>query len=189
MKRKENRKSGWRQYFTLAISGLAITLIVPIAGASSSSVSARAEDPIGGYIAIGRPYPQLLGLNVAYNITEDIRVQLGHGKTSIGASVSINESGANFTSVSVETIGLGAEYFFTDWKFRPGVGLSVSQNSYEGSELDSLYGMNKSNTQVLASAGFDLQANSGFQFAVGAQSVVSGEFGGSGGYLSGGYFF
>lgn len=171
---------------------LALSTLVSMAEAAtgSSSMSAREDNKWGGYVAIGRPFPQLLGFNVAYNINDDLRVQLGHGEMSVATSLSFGQNGIAVAESKLTTIGLGAEYFFTDWAFRPTAGLSISQNQYSGEEGGmSVNGVGASGTLFVASAGFDYQAHGGFNLGLGLQQVVAGNATGGNFYLAGGYFF
>lgn len=177
----------------MIMAALALTAWAGISEAAISGesvMSAREENKWGGYVAIGRPFPQLLGFNVAYNVNDRVRVNLGHGEMSVATGLSFDGQGLNVTEAKLATIGLGAEYFFTDWAMRPTAGLSISQNQYSGTEGGlSVNGIGESGTLLVASAGFDYQSQGGFNLGLGLQNVVAGNATGGGFYLAGGYFF
>jgi outer membrane protein assembly factor BamA len=155
---------------------------------SMKEASARESNRYGATISLGQPYPQILGINASYNITDRLRANLGWGETSVTTSASFSAEGITTKTSTLSTIGLGAEYFFTDWSFRPVTGLSVSQNQYTGGEGLSVNGVDKSGTILVGSAGFDWQGQGGAKFGIGMQSSLSGGSGG-GLYVNGGYFF
>lgn len=179
----------------LVMAFMALTALASISEAApqpggESVMSAREDNKYGAYVAIGRPFPQLLGFNVAYNLNDRIRLNLGHGEMSVATGLSFDGQSLNVTEAKLTTIGLGAEYFFTDWAMRPTLGVAVSQNQYSGPEGGlSVQGVGASGTLLVASAGFDYQSRGGFNLGLGLQNIVAGNAGGGGFYLAGGYFF
>lgn len=169
-------------------AGGATSAVAAVEG--SSTMSAREDNRWGGNLAIGRPFPQVLGFNVSYNVNDKIRAQMGHGSMSVASSMSFDGNGITVSEAKLETIGLGAEYFLTDWAFRPTLGMSISHNQYSGPEGGlTLNGVGKSGTLLVASGGFDYQSQGGFNLGLGIQQVVAGNSAGGNFYLAGGYFF
>ncbi|MBX3018727.1 MAG: hypothetical protein KF767_12615 [Bdellovibrionaceae bacterium] len=177
----------------MVMAFMALTAMVSISEAAVSGesvMSAREDNKMGAYVAIGRPFPQLLGFNVAYNVNDRIRVNVGHGEMSVATGFGFDGQNLTVSEAKLTTIGLGAEYFFTDWAMRPTAGLSISQNTYSGPEGGlSVNGVGASGTLLVANAGFDYQSKGGFNLGLGLQNIVAGNAGGGGFYLAGGYFF
>lgn len=178
----------------MVMAFLALTAMVSVSegavGGGESVMSAREDNKIGAYVAIGRPFPQLLGFNVAYNVNDRIRVNAGHGEMSIATGLSFDGNSLSVSEAKLTTIGLGAEYFFTDWAMRPTAGLAISQNNYSGPEGGlNVQGIGSSGTLLVANAGFDYQSQGGFNLGLGLQNVIAGNATGGGFYLAGGYFF
>lgn len=175
------------------VTFLALTAMVGVSEAAvsgSSSMSAREDNKYGAYVAIGRPFPQLMGLNLAYNLNDNIRLNLGHGEMSVATGLSFDGNSMTVSEAKLATIGLGADYFFTDWAMRPTVGAAVSQNQYSGEKGGlSINGVGASGTLLIGSAGFDYQSQGGFNLGFGLQNVIAGNASGGSFYLAGGYFF
>jgi hypothetical protein len=166
---------------------LIITTQLVQATESISMPSPRDQRKIGAYASIGTPFPTLTGLNLAYNLNKDTRVFLGYGETTVATSISINASGAAVSESKVNVIGLGANYFMTDWSFRPTIGATVSQVSFSGEGDMSLNGVNKAGTVLSSQLGFDWQGESGYEVGLGYQlglNVASSSV-----YINTGYFF
>ena len=95
---------------------LAIALVLTEASAyattdtSSEQVSARTKNKLGAYLAIGEPMPTIVGINVAYNITDYLRASAGYGSLSVTSGISIGSDGSvSTTQATATTIGFGVQ--------------------------------------------------------------------------------
>lgn len=173
----------WMLAGVLASSALGTT-----AGVSSMETSARTRNRLGSYLAIGEPSPTLIGINLAYNITDFLRASVGYGSLTVTSGISIDGSGTVTTSESkASTFGLGVRGFVPGWSISPTVGLHYGHVSYSGNPGLSVGGFNESGGHVYASLGVDWQAEGGFNAGLGfKQSFRSGI--GSGVHLNLGWF-
>jgi hypothetical protein len=153
----------------------------------SSMPAPREARKIGAYASIGTPFPILTGLNMAYNVNKDTRVFLGYGEATVATSISMSSAGTSVNESKMNVIGLGGNYFMTDWSFRPTVGGTISQVSFSGDGDMSMNGIDKAGTVLSAQLGFDWQGESGYEFGIGYQlglNVASSSL-----YINTGYFF
>jgi hypothetical protein len=145
-------------------------------GRSSSSASSRHFHPLGAYASLwGDPYPSNLGVNIAYNVEDFVRINVGVGS---------NTPGTNF---KIDTVGAGVKLFVPTWSLSPSVGFNIANSSGNSSNQKAVFGFDPSGTRAYVNAGFDWQTNVGLYFAAGyAQSLRNGEGGSF--YANGGIF-
>lgn len=175
---------------------LAVSLVLlGVAGFQSSSfavgkVSTKVESTkkFGANVGLGDPFPGLLGLNGAYNITEDIRVTAGYAEVEVTTSLSFTENGVSTETVKAQTYAVGGQYLFTDWAFRPTAGLHAGYFSVSGKGEFSVSGFDKSTGYAYSNLGFDYIGQSGFHAATGMNLAFVGGTG-AGFYANLGYFF
>jgi hypothetical protein len=173
---------------TRMIAGLALiaaTATATSAGAdtggtsyATGEVSHRMSNRLGAFLAVGEPDPGILGLNLAYNVTDFLRAQAGYS--------SISTSGLG-VDASATTIGVGAKALVPGWNLSPAVGVHWATVSYTGNGL-TVNGFNSSGSHVYTSFGIDYQAKGGFFGAMGYNYSLKSEIGGNG-YVSLGWFF
>lgn len=146
--------------------------------ADLSTFSNRQGNKLGVYMSVlGDPFPNLIGMNAAYNLTDYLRANLGYGKVS----ASIGESEASLT-----TIGAGAKGMVPGWSLTPVLGLNATYAMFSGSAI-TVNNLSKSGLVPYLNVGLDWQAQGGFNVGLGTN--VSFSDAGSGGYLNLGYFF
>lgn len=155
---------------------------------TQSSAEARTAPRIGVYVALGNPYPSLLGINGAYNFTPNLRGSLGYGEIEVSTSASINGQSLTVSKSKAQTYNLGAEYLFTKWAVRPAVGLKAGYLSVSSDGVFEIQGFDSSTFLVAANAGLDWIGKSGVYAATGLNLALSGGSG-SGFYANVGYFF
>jgi len=134
---------------------------------TSVSNSGRLDDRFGAYVSLwGDPYPAPIGVNVAYNVTDFTRVNIG-----VGAKDDQNLS-------SVSTVGAGVKFLVPNWSLTPIAGINVSTTSSGNGGPGSVRGFNPSGTRAYVTAGVDWQTGIGLNVAAGyAQSTKGGEDG------------
>jgi len=117
------------------------------AAASTQSVdlSYRSEKKLGAYLGIlGDPAPTVVGVNVAYNVAEYLRVTAGYGEiTRSSGSFDSNGSLSFEESGKLSTFGLGARAMVPGWNLTPVVGVSVGYMSLSGTFTE-MQGLTKS---------------------------------------------
>ncbi len=117
--------------------------------------SARTYDRLGFYLsAWGEPQPTTVGVNVAYNIEDFLRVNVGVGSDT-----------AN-TNYKIDTIGIGLKAFVPGWSLSPTVGVNVA-NTTSSSGPREIGGFSPSGVQAHALFGMDWQSSIGLNLAVG----------------------
>ena len=152
-----------------------------------STTNARTNHTMGLIAAIGTPFPTLTGLNVAYNLKPDLRLFFGGGENKFTTGLSFSDSGISTSTTTVSVMGGGAQYFMTDWGFKPTVGMTLSQVKFDGDGEVSVMGINKPGTILSGQAGFDWQSHSGYEIGLGLQSALN--VAASSIYLNSGWFF
>ena len=151
-----------------------------------SAPSHRSLKKFGAYLGLGEPAPTVIGINIAYNLAEFVRLRAGYGSQTVATG--INLSGLNLMEASTSTIGMGARFFVPGWNLTPSAGLHWANVSYSGDGMTSVGGFTQSGSHIYSTIGVDWQAQSGFNAGLGYQfSFKSG--GDSGLYLTAGWFF
>lgn len=161
------------------------------AASEEGEISTRAGNPekkYGLYLGIGNPYPTLIGVNAAYNISPNLRASLGYGQIDVTSSMNVSGGTVTSSTVSAKTYGAGVEYLFLETHFRPITGLHAGYLQVSGDGDISLNNLKKNSAFLYANAGFDWLTNSGFQLGAGVNVNVAGGSG-AGIYLNSGYFF
>lgn len=140
--------------------------------ASSTSevkISQRSEKKLGAYLGVlGDPAPTAIGMNLAYNLTDFLRVSAGYGEVkssglaydSSTGSLSMEETG------KLQTFGVGARAMMPGWNLSPVVGVSVGYMSLSGA-FTNVQGLTRSGINAYGTIGVDYQARSGFNLALG----------------------
>lgn len=167
---------------------IALTLAASSFAVESISTRIETESKLGANVGLGDPFPGLIGLNLAYNLTEDIRITAGYAEVEVTTSISFTESGVASESIKAQTYGVGGQYLFTDWAVRPTAGLHAGYFSVSGEGEFSVNGFDKSTAHIYSNLGFDWIADSGFHAATGLNLAMIGGSG-SGFYANLGYFF
>ncbi len=167
-----------------------LALMGSLASAATGSVSTKAgpEKKWGTYVAIGNPYPSLLGINAAYNATENIRAVIGYGEIEVTTSIGFSAAGFDEKKTKATTYTAGADYLFTDWSFRPSLGARIGYFNIEGDGDFEVQGFNKSAFIASGNFGIDYLGQSGYYAATGLNVAVVGGSG-TGFYANMGYFF
>jgi hypothetical protein len=84
------------------------------ATSSTAIPSNRSTHIVGGYLSLwGDPFPTTTGINVAYNVYDFLRVNLGFGSDASDV-------------FRLSTVGLGAKLFMPGWSLSPTVGMNLS---------------------------------------------------------------
>lgn len=173
-----------------SLLALVVALAAQLAEAQDGSVSTSKEPErlYGLNVGLGDPFPGLFGFNVGYNLNKDVRLTAGYAEVEVTTSLSFDENGFSSQSVKATTYAVGGQYLFTDWGFRPTVGLHAGYFGVSGSGDISVNGFNKSGAYGYSNLGFDWIAQSGFHFATGMNvAFLNGT--GSGFYANMGYFY
>jgi hypothetical protein len=158
-------------------------------GTTSTSASAvRGEKKIGTYLAIGNPFPSIIGINAAYHVTPRIRATIGYGEIEVTTSVSISGTGVSSEKLKAKTYGVGADYMIMEGNFTPIVGLHGGYFDVSGKGSFSVQGLDKSTGLAYTNAGIDWVADNGFNFGTGVNVALLGSSGVSF-YGNLGYFF
>ncbi len=136
-------------------------------GRSSTMASSRHFHPLGAYASLwGDPYPSNVGVNIAYNVEDWIRINIGVGS---------NTPGQNF---KIDTVGAGVKLLVPTWSLSPTLGINLANSSGNSSSQKSVFGFDPNGTRAYANAGLDWQTNLGVYIAAGyAQSLRTGEGG------------
>lgn len=156
--------------------------------AQADVLSNRMSRKLGFNLGIGDPAPGVGGINVAYNVTDFLRVSAGYGQVSETTSLDMDMDG-NITTheASASAIGFGARAFVPGWNLTPTVGLHYAHISYSG-DGTSVAGFSDSGSQIFTTLGVDWQAKNGFNASAGLEySFKDGV--GSSAYLTVGWFF
>lgn len=151
----------------------------PASQAQASDLSERMGHRLGLALAYGEPAPSILGINVAYNLTDYLRAQIGGGQVSFGFG---DASG------SATTLGAGLKGFVPGWSLTPSLGLHMAGVIYSGDLLIRMAGFESSGVHVYGTAGLDYQAKSGFHGSLGYNLSFRPGVGG-GPYVQLGWFF
>jgi hypothetical protein len=147
-----------------------------------STDSYRMSRRTGMYLAYGDPYPTVLGVGAAYQITDYLKAQVGFGKQTVISGISF----AGISTATATTFGLGLKGTVPGWNLTPTVGLHFAHLSYSGTGV-SVGGFTASGSHLYTSFGFDWQTKAGFNLTGGYQlSFKSGVGGGL--YLGAGWF-
>ena len=155
-----------------------------------SRTTATPEDrKYGAYLALGNPYPSLIGINAAYNIDDNWRASIGYGEVEATTSVAIDSSGnVSEQKVTAQTYSAGVDYLFLDTIIRPVVGARAGYFSVSGQGDFSIQGINKSTALLYSSVGADWLAKNGFNIGTGLNIAMLGGHGVNF-YANVGYFF
>ncbi len=154
---------------------------------AAPDVSNRMKNRLGAYLAFREPAPTIIGLNLAYNPFDFLRVSAGYGKLTVTSSISCYNNNCTTTEASATTLGFGARAFVPGWSFSPSVGLHYGHVSYDGEGLE-VGGFTESGGHIYTTLGVDWQAKGGFNGSLGYQRSLKGDVGGAV-YLSAGWFF
>lgn len=170
---------------------LLLTIVLSQLGLAATSQTStkqnRENDPFGAYLSIGTPFPTLGGMNIAYNLNQDLRVFLGYGENEVTSSISFSEDSITTGMSKATVLGVGAQYFMSDWMFRPALGLTVSSVKFSGEGKLSINGISEDGTILSSQLGLDWQSGSGYQLGFGLQSALNASA--SSMYVNTGYFF
>lgn len=178
----------WNKLAGAIAMGLLFQFQTVKAQEASVSTKIQNEKKLGGNIGLGDPFPGLLGINAAYNLSNDIRLTAGYAEVEMTTSLSFTNNGLEQKTIKAQTYGVGAQYLFTNWSVRPTAGLHAGYFSVSGDGDFSINGFNKSTAHAYSNLGFDWIAQSGFHLATGLNvAVLNGS--GAGFYANAGYFF
>lgn len=173
---------------SLALVGLFATQIWAAEGQISTDAKVAAPRKFGAFVAIGNPYPSLLGLNGAYNIDNHIRAVAGYGEVEVTSSIQFSGNSITESKVKAQTYSLGADYLFREAGLRPLVGGRVGYFSVSGDGDISLNGFDKSGAYFYSDVGVDWIAGNGFNVGAGLNVALLGASGTSF-YANMGYYF
>lgn len=131
--------------------------------ADAEKLSHRSEKKLGGYLGLlGDPAPTLVGLNVAYNLTDYMRASVGFGRVSTGATIQMQGSEIQTEESSMTTIGLGTKFMMPGWSLTPVLGLGYSHVFMSGMESSDFKANN-----LYMTVGADWQTKGGFNLGLG----------------------
>lgn len=156
------------------------------AKAAVTEDSYRMSRRAGMYLAYGDPYPTVIGIGAAYQLTDFLKAQVGFGKLSVASGISISGAGVTVTEASATTFGMGLKGMVPGWNFTPTVGLHFAHLSYSGTGIE-VGGFKESGSHIYTSFGFDWQTQSGFNLTGGYQHSFKSGIGG-GVFLGAGWF-
>jgi hypothetical protein len=154
-------------------------------GGATSNESYRMARRAGMYLAYGDPYPTIIGVGAAYQVTDFLKAQVGFGKVS-AVTGSISAAGITVGEASATTVGFGVKGTVPGWNFTPTVGLHFAHLIYSGTGIE-VGGFTQSGSHVYTSFGFDWQLQSGFNLSGGYQHSFKSGIGG-GIFLGAGWF-
>lgn len=171
----------------LSLLGLALFGRSGFAAESASQTSARVKNKLGSYLAINEPSPTIIGVNLAYNPTDFLRISAGYGKISVTTGISISAGGnLEATEASASTFGLGVRGFVPGWDLSPTVGLHYGLITYSGTGLE-VGGFTESGGHMYVTMGADWQTDMGLNVSLGYKHSFKSGIGG-GFYLGAGWF-
>lgn len=174
----------------LLISGLAgfAASAEDVGQTAAPASSAKPDKQFGAYVGIGNPYPSIVGVNAAYNITPNFRATAGYGEVEVTTSISFSGSSVSSEKITAKTYGLGLDYLIMDGAFTPVVGLHGGYFDVQGKGTFSVQGVEKSTALAYSNVGIDWIAGNGFNLGTGLNVALVG---GSGASFYGniGYFF
>lgn len=157
---------------------LAALCIVASSGAFAADgeiqTKAQSSKPWGTYVAIGNPYPTLLGINAAYNIDNNMRASVGYGEVEVTTSLSFNGSGFTQEKLKAQTYAAGMDYLFLDTAIRPLVGLHAGYFSVSGKGTFEIQGLSKSTGLLYSNIGLDWLTSGGFNLGTGFNVAIAG---------------
>lgn len=136
--------------------------------------SARTSKKLGMYLGIGDPCPTVLGINLAYNVTDFLKASVGYGSISV-------------LGASAKTLGAGIRGLVPGWNVSPTVGLHWAHVSYDGPGIIEVGGFKESSSHIYTTLGVDWQTGAGFNLNGGYHYSFKSGIGG-GIYLGAGWF-
>jgi len=162
-----------------------LSMLVTLSSFASEGGSSRTMHRFGLYVGfLGDPFPTLVGFNLGINLASFLRICGGYG--TISAS-SVDATSGTTTTLSATTIGGGARLFVPGWNFSPTVGASYARVNLSGTGT-TVGGFGASGSHTYLSAGFDWQANIGFNLGFGYNYSLLAGVGGLP-YINLGWFF
>ncbi len=173
---------------------LTLAVLIPL-GAHAAATNATSETTeasnrmkrrLGAYVGLfGDPYPTIVGINVAYNALDFLRVSGGLGQLSASSSF-----GGADASATATTIGAGARFFVPGWSFSPvaGLGFAYVNISQSGGMKVSVNNFDSSGAHLYGTIGVDWQAGNGFNVGGGYNLSFKSGVGGQP-YVNVGWFF
>lgn len=154
---------------------------------AADDADARSAHKFGFYFSLlGDPFPNLWGINLAYDLTNFMRINAGYGSTS--ASVT---SGLSTATITLMTLGGGVKFFVPHWNFSPVVGMNYTNATVSvtgNAGTNNLYGLSANASVVYANVGIDWQTHYGLDFGVGYDISFLAGVGGAP-YFTLGWFF
>lgn len=177
---------------------LALSVLLLLADASAyasngsnkieTTTSSRSAKRLGAYLGIGEPAPTLIGINLAYNVTDFLRASAGYGSLSVATSLSFGSDGSlTANEASAKTFGVGVRGLVPGWSVSPTVGLHFAHVSYSGAGGLTVGGFQESGSHIYGSLGVDWQASFGLNLSAGYNYSFKSGIGGSA-YLNAGWF-
>lgn len=154
----------------------------------STKVEKEVTKPYGVMLGIGKPYPTILGLIGAYNLTNNWRASIAYGEVEVTTGVRFSSSGIETEKTTARTYSAGMEYLFLDLPVQGVVGLHGGYFDVKGKGELKLDGFDSPTGYVYSNFGIDWLTESGFQLGGGLNVAFAGATG-SGFYLNSGYFF
>jgi hypothetical protein len=171
----------------LVLFALTITKAEATNNSTSTTVeSNRMKNRAGAYLGLlGDPYPTLVGVNLAYNVFDFMRVSAGFGKISASASF-----GSTEVSSSATTIGGTVRFMVPNWSLTPTAGLGFSHVSIsdDAGVTVSVKNFTESASHLYGNFGFDWQSSGGFNVGAGYNYSFKSGIGGAV-YVNLGWYF
>lgn len=157
------------------------------AGTSTMQAGEEQEKTYGLFVAIGNPYPTILGVNAAYNFNKDLRASIGYGEVEVTSSIEFTDSGFSEKTIKAQTYAAGVQYMFLPTAVRGAVGVHAGYFSVSGDGEIEIGGFDKSTGYAYSNLGIDWTTKSGFNLGTGINVAFLGATG-AGFYLNTGWY-
>lgn len=177
----------------MKLAFISLVLVLSQAALAATNTSSmgrpvREDKKWGVMVGIGSPYPSILGLTVAHNLSNDVRLSFGYGEVEMTTGFSFSGNSIATQTVKGTTYDIGADYLFMQNSFRPLIGLHAAYFDISGEGDLNLMGFTKSGAYAYSNIGFDWISEGGYQIGLGYNLALAGG-GSSGGYINTGYYF
>lgn len=176
----------WRAW--LAGSLLLTTIVQAEVGTVQTKISSESKHRYGAMVGLGKPYPTLLGLIGAYNLTNNWRASVAYGELEVTTGVNFNGNSMQTEKTTARTYGAGMEYLFLDLPVQGVAGLHAGYFDVKGKGKLKLDGFDSPTGYLYSNLGIDWITDSGYQLGGGINLAFAGATG-SGFYINTGYFF
>ena len=157
-------------------------------GEGSTITTSVPSRSFGFYLSAGNPFPALLGINGAYNLTENFRLIAGYGAFESNPTYSWNGREIIEENCKMKTSAAGAEIIFINADIKGAFGLKFAYLDISGRGDPGISDVKESTSYMYSNLGIDWTNQHGFHVATGLNVAYAGLHS-AGVYVNSGYFF